>query len=54
VEDVVLEINGVEVRDFSSMLSYLFNFSSPGDIVNLTVFRDGETIEVEMEIGARP
>lgn len=54
VDDVVLEINGVEVRDFSSMLSYLFNFSSPGDTVDLTVFRDGEAIEVEMEIGARP
>jgi 2-alkenal reductase len=54
VDDVILEIEGVEVRDFGSMLSYLFNYSSPGDVVDLVVFRDGEEIEVEMEIGARP
>lgn len=54
VDDVILEINGVDVQSFGSMLSYLFNYSSPGDVVDLTVFRDGETIDLEMEIGARP
>lgn len=54
VDDVILEIDGVEVLDFSSMISYLFNFASPGDTVALTVFRDGEMIQLDMEIGARP
>jgi 2-alkenal reductase len=54
VDDVILEIDGVEVLDFSSMLSYLFNFATPGDTVEMTVFRAGELIELEMEIGARP
>ncbi|MEN8242655.1 MAG: trypsin-like peptidase domain-containing protein [Chloroflexota bacterium] len=54
VDDVILEIDGVEVLDFSTMISYLFNFASPGDTVELTVFREGELITVEMVIGARP
>lgn len=54
VDDVILEINGLEVRDFSAMLGYLFNYTSPGDTVDLTIIRDGELIELVMEIGARP
>ena len=54
VDDVILEINGTEVTDFSSLLSYLFNYTSPGDEVNLLVFRNGETTEMPMTIGARP
>jgi S1-C subfamily serine protease len=54
VDDVILEINGTEVTDFSSLLSYLFNYTSPGDEVDLVVFRDGETMDLPMVIGARP
>jgi 2-alkenal reductase len=54
VDDVILEIDGSEVRDFSSLLSYLFNYTSPGDEVMLLVFREGVTVELKMEIGARP
>jgi S1-C subfamily serine protease len=54
VDDVILEINGTEVTDFSSLLSYLFNYTSPGDEVDLLVFRDGESTEMPMVIGARP
>jgi S1-C subfamily serine protease len=36
------------------MLSYLFINTSPGDVVALEVFRDGETISLDMTLGARP
>lgn len=54
VDDVIQAINGTEVKSFSAMLSYLFNNTSPGDVVEFTVFRDGETITVELTVGARP
>jgi 2-alkenal reductase len=54
VDDVILEINGEQVTDFSFLLSYLFNYTSPGDEVDIMVFRNGETIDLVLEIGARP
>ena len=54
VDDVVLAIEGREVLDFSELLSYLFNYASPGDVVDLQVFRDGEIIEIPLTLGARP
>jgi len=53
-DDVILSINGLEVLDFNKMLSYLFNYTSPGDMVELEVFRNGEIITIELIIGARP
>ena len=54
VDDVILSIDGLEILDFSEMLSYLFNYTSPGDTVDLEVFRNGEVITLELTIGARP
>ncbi|NIW45546.1 MAG: PDZ domain-containing protein [candidate division Zixibacteria bacterium] len=54
VDDVILAIDGEEVLNFSEMLSYLFINTSPGDVVELEVFRAGETISLEMTLGARP
>jgi len=53
-DDVILSIDGLEVLDFSKMLSYLFNNTSPGDTVELEVFRNGAVITLDLTIGARP
>ncbi|HKJ27752.1 MAG TPA: trypsin-like peptidase domain-containing protein [Anaerolineales bacterium] len=54
IDDVILAIDGMEVINFSEMLSFLFNNTQPGDVVELTVFRNGETISVDLTVGARP
>jgi S1-C subfamily serine protease len=53
-DDVILSIDGRDVTNFSDMIGYLFSNTSPGDVVNLEVFREGEIIELEMTLGARP
>ena len=53
-DDVILSIDGQKVLNFNEMLSYLFINTAPGDIVELEVFRGGEIITLEMELGARP
>jgi 2-alkenal reductase len=53
-DDVIVEIEGREVKNFSEMISYLFANTSPGDTVSLKVFRNGEFIDVELILGARP
>jgi S1-C subfamily serine protease len=52
--DVINQIDDVEVRDFGDLLSYLFIHTSPGDSVNINVFREGENIVIPLIIGVRP
>jgi len=52
--DVINHIDNQEVRNFGDLLSYLFIHTSPGDIVDLQIYRNGENINLPLEIGARP
>ena len=52
--DVIVAINGVDVRDFTDLIEYLGANTRPGDNVDLTVIREGETMGVEVILGTRP
>jgi 2-alkenal reductase len=52
--DLIIAIDGSEVRDFGDLISYLLNHKGPGDTVMLTVIRDTETIELALTLGKRP
>lgn len=54
VDDVILSIDGQDILNFSDMLGYLFTNTEPGDTVDLEVYRDGEMIELDLTLGARP
>jgi len=52
--DLIVGIDGQEVAQFDTLLKYLINNKAPGDVVTLTVLRDGEEIELEMTLDKRP
>ncbi|RPI21213.1 MAG: PDZ domain-containing protein, partial [Chloroflexota bacterium] len=52
--DLIIGIDGREVRTFAEMLSYLINNKSPGDVVILRIIRNNEEMEVELTLGNRP
>ena len=52
--DVITAIDGQPVVNFDQMLSYLITNKSPGDTVVLTILRDGQTMDVNVTLGARP
>ena len=52
--DLITAIDGQPVRDFSDLISYLLNNTSPGDTVTLTVLRDGQELQIELVLGKRP
>jgi 2-alkenal reductase len=52
--DLIIAIDGQPVRDFSDLISYLLNNTSPGDTVTLTVLRDGQELQIELVLGKRP
>ena len=52
--DLIISIDGVTVRDFNEMISYLIKHKSPGDNVIMTVVRDEQEIDLDLTLGKRP
>jgi S1-C subfamily serine protease len=51
--DIITAVDGVEVEAVTDVIAYL-NSKQPGDVVTLTVIRDGETIEISVTLGEWP
>jgi S1-C subfamily serine protease len=47
-------INGIDVKNFDELLSYLLANVYPGESVTLTYIRDGQTMTTDLVVGARP
>src|ERR687890_352501 len=52
--DVILEIDNKTVRKIDDILAYLEREKQVGDIVQLTVLRDGQLQEIPVTLAARP
>lgn len=52
--DVVIAIDGVEVREFEDLIEYLEFETTPGQTVVVTVIRDGEETDLSVVLGERP
>lgn len=52
--DLIIAIDNQPISQFSELLSYLLKYSEVGQVVTLTVLREGETIDLPLTIGARP
>jgi len=52
--DLIVGVDGREVRSLGDLMSYLINNKRPGDEVTLLVFRNGEQREVKVVLGERP
>ena len=51
--DVILAIDGQRILTGEDLSSYLTQ-TSPGETVTMSILRDGERMEVEIELGERP
>jgi len=52
--DLIIGIDGIEIPEFDTLLKYLINNKGPGDVIILTVLRDGQEVDLEMTLGKRP
>jgi S1-C subfamily serine protease len=52
--DLITAIDGVPIAEFNDLLTFLILQTEPDLEVTLTVFRDGEEVEIPVTIGARP
>lgn len=51
--DLIIAVNGVDIKDFSELMSYLVLETSVGDEIMLTVIRDGNTMDIPVILGQR-
>ncbi len=52
--DIVLAINGVTVNRFDDLINYLASQTRVGDVVTLTVLREGQQTDVSIKLEERP
>jgi S1-C subfamily serine protease len=52
--DIVIAIDGVEVRRFDDVVNYLASHTRVGDVVTLSVVRDGREVKVGVTLEERP
>jgi S1-C subfamily serine protease len=52
--DVIISVEGREIRDSEELASFLITETEPGDEVEFTVLRDGERRTVTVTVGERP
>jgi S1-C subfamily serine protease len=52
--DLIVAIDGITVRQFDDLLSYLFKKTEVGQEITLTVIRDNEEVNLTLTVGARP
>ena len=51
--DVIIRIDDQVVQDFDDIINYL-DTQRVGDVVTLTVVRDGQEVEIPVTLGSRP
>ena len=52
--DIIIAIDGHPIQDFNSLLAYLVRETEVGQVVTLTILRDGKQMEVSVRLGERP
>jgi S1-C subfamily serine protease len=52
--DLIVAIDGIQVRQFDDLLSYLFKNTEVGQEITLTVVRDNEEVDLTLIVGPRP
>ena len=52
--DVIIAINGTAVRSMDELITYLARYGVAGEDVTLTIFRDSQQQEIDVQLGARP
>jgi len=52
--DIIVGIDGRQVDKFDDLISYLSREVEAGQRITLTVLRDGQTVDLDVTVGARP
>ncbi len=52
--DLIIAVDGTEINYFSEVLNYMLLSKKPGDVIVLSVIRDGERLDIPVTLDKRP
>jgi S1-C subfamily serine protease len=52
--DLIVAVDGHTVQVFSQLMSYLVNNTRPGQVIKLSILREGKPMDVNVTLGTRP
>lgn len=52
--DVIVAINGTRIMSVDDLLTYLEEYTLPGQTINVTIVRNNETMTLQVNLGKRP
>jgi S1-C subfamily serine protease len=52
--DIITAFNGTRIRGQDDLSSYLEEYTSPSQTINVTVVRNNQTINIAIKLGTRP
>jgi len=52
--DVILAVDGLKIFGIADLLAYLEEHKKPGDQITLTIYRDGQLLNLSLTLGAFP
>ncbi|MEM2975703.1 MAG: trypsin-like peptidase domain-containing protein [Candidatus Bathyarchaeia archaeon] len=51
--DIIIAINGTRIRNIDDLASYLEEYTSPGEAINVTIIRSNEAMNLTVTLGKR-
>ena len=51
--DIIIAVDGMPVKIYGDLISYIFKNKSPGDVITLTILRNDKQMEVDLTLGSR-
>ncbi len=51
--DIITAVDGMPVKIYGDLISYIFKNKSPGEVINLSIIRNGQEMEVPLTLGSR-
>ena len=51
--DIIIAVDGMPVKIYGDLISYIFKNKSPGDVITLTILRNDKQMEVNLTLGSR-
>ena len=54
VDDIILAVDGITIRDAGDLTSYIGEYKSPDEVVTIALMRDTTKLELSLKIGRKP
>ncbi len=51
--DIIIAVDGMPVKIYGDLISYIFKNKFPGDVITMTILRNDKQMEVDLTLGSR-